>query len=112
SEVDLAASPTAAAAELALFAGERAPACLRDALGEALAYPPPPGPVQITVERLQLPADTGPSVGYRAVVSIGSGSNATVVYADLVAMRQGSVESSVALSTAGAPRPTTSSGHC
>jgi hypothetical protein len=102
SEINVAASTEAAAGELATFAGPQGPHCVEEALTKAFEKVAPPEIIRITVGRLKLPAYAQSSVAYRAVVRVGT-EDAVVVYADVIAIRQGSVEASVTFSNVGKP---------
>jgi hypothetical protein len=104
SEINVAASADAAADEVALFAGEKAADCVEQALTAVFAKVAPPDIIRVSVGRLKLPAYAQSSVAYRAVVRVGT-EDAVVIYADVVAIRQGSVEASISFSNVGKPVP-------
>jgi hypothetical protein len=104
SEINVAASAEAAAGELATFAGPKGPDCVEQALKEAFEKVAPPEIIRISVGRLKLPAYAQSSVAYRAVVRVGT-EDAVVIYADVMAIRQGSVEASVSFSNVGKAVP-------
>ena len=104
SEINVAASADAAGDEIALFAGPKGPDCVEQALTAVFAKVAPPDIIRVSVGRLKLPAYAQSSVAYRAVVRVGT-EDTVVIYADVVAIRQGSVEASISFSNVGKPVP-------
>jgi hypothetical protein len=104
SEINVAASADVAADELALFAGEKGSFCLEEALTKIFSKVAPPEIIRVSVGRLKLPAQSESSVAYRAVVRIGT-EDTVAIYADVIAIRQGSLQASISFSNVGKPVP-------
>jgi hypothetical protein len=104
SEINVAASADVAADELALFAGEKGSFCLEEALTKIFSKVAPPEIIRVSVGRLKLPAQSESSVAYRAVARIGT-EDTVAIYADVIAIRQGSLQASISFSNVGKPVP-------